>query len=146
MKIIQYIDVMSLFNFKSKKQKNKLPFFVKKNKISFLAYEILKKFVIDRQIAPEKLDFVFPQNWTPKILKDLSPQARNTLYRLSDNYYKNKKGLICQKNNSSFQNKQLSKTLSKKAKLLLDKINNNESRYDRIDMLIKKYKINKVLD
>tara|TARA_B100000941_G_scaffold287628_1_gene263108 strand:+ start:46 stop:459 length:414 start_codon:yes stop_codon:yes gene_type:complete len=137
---------MSLFNFKSKKQKNKLPFFVKKNKISFLAYEILKKFVIDRQIAPEKLDFVFPQNWTPKILKDLSPQARNTLYRLSDNYYKNKKGLICQKNNSSFQNQQLSKTLSKKAKLLLDKINNNESRYDRIDMLIKKYKINKVLD
>ena len=146
MKIIQYIDVMSLFNFKSKRKKNKLPFFVKKNKISFLAYEILKKFVIDRQIAPEKLDFVFPQNWTPKILKDLSPQARNTLYRLSDNYYKNKKGLICQKNNSSFQNKQLSKTLSKKAKLLLDKINNNESRYDRIDMLIKKYKINKVLD
>jgi len=146
MKIIQYIDVMSLFNFKSKKQKNKLPFFVKKNKISFLAYEILKKFVVDRQIAPEKLDFVFPQNWTPKILKDLSPQARNTLYRLSDNYYKNKKGLICQKNNSSFQNQQLSKTLSKKAKLLLDKINNNESRYDRIDMLIKKYKINKVLD
>ena len=137
---------MSLFNFKSKKQKNKLPFFVKKNKISFLAYEILKKFVIDRQIAPEKLDFVFPQNWTPKILKDLSPQARNTLYRLSDNYYKNKKGLICQKNNSSFQNQQLSKTLSKKAKLLLDKINNNESRYDRIDILIKKYKINKVLD
>ena len=146
MKIIQYIDVMSLFNFKSKKKKNKLPFFVKKNKISFLAYEILKKFVVDRQIAPEKLDFVFPQNWTPKILKDLSPQARNTLYRLSDNYYKNKKGLICQKNNSSFQNQQLSKTLSKKAKLLLDKINNNESRYDRIDMLIKKYKINKVLD
>ena len=137
---------MSLFNFKSKKQKNKLPFFVKKNKISFLAYEILKKFVIDRQIAPEKLDFVFPQNWTPKILKDLSPQARNTLYRLSDNYYKNKKGLICQKKNSSSQNQQLSKTLSKKAKLLLDKINNNESRYDRIDMLIKKYKINKVLD
>lgn len=146
MKIIQYIDVMSLFNFKSKKQKNKLPFFVKKNKISFLAYEILKKFVIDRQIAPEKLDFVFPQNWTPKILKDLSPQARNTLYRLSDNYYKNKKGLICQKNNPSVKNQQLSKTLSKKAKLLLDKINNNESRYDRIDMLIKKYKINKVLD
>lgn len=137
---------MSLFNFKSKKQKNKLPFFVKKNKISFLAYEILKKFVIDRQIAPEKLDFVFPQNWTPKILKDLSPQARNTLYRLSDNYYKNKKGLICQKNNPSVKNQQLSKTLSKKAKLLLDKINNNESRYDRIDMLIKKYKINKVLD
>lgn len=137
---------MSLFNFKSKKQKNKLPFFVKKNKISFLAYEILKKFVIDRQIAPEKLDFVFPQNWTPKILKDLSPQARNTLYRLSDNYYKNKKGLICQKNNPSLKNQQLSKTLSKKAKLLLDKINNNESRYDRIDMLIKKYKINKVLD
>lgn len=146
MKIIQYIDVMSLFNFKSKKQKNKLPFFVKKNKISFLAYEILKKFVINRQIAPEKLDFVFPQNWKPKILKTLSPQARNTLYRLSDNYHKNKQGLICQKNNPSFQNQQPSKTLSKKAKLLLDKINNNESRYDRIDMLIKKYKINKVLD
>ena len=146
MKIIQYIDVMSLFNFKSKKQKNKLPFFVKKNKISFLAYEILKKFVIDRQIAPEKLDFVFPQNWTPKILKTLSPQARNTLYRLSDNYHKNKKGLICQKNNPSSQNQQPSKSLSKKAKLLLDKINNNESRYDRIDMLIKKYRINKVLD
>ena len=50
---------MSLFNFKSKKQKNKLPFFVKKNKISFLAYEILKKFVISRDISPEKLDFVY---------------------------------------------------------------------------------------
>ena len=137
---------MSLFNFKSKKQKNKLPFYVKKNKISFLAYEILKKFVIDRQVSAEKLDFVFPQNWTPKILKDLSPQARNTLYRLSDNYYKNKKGLICQNNNPSSQSQKSSKNLSKKAKLLLDKINHNESRYDRIDMLIKKYKINKVLD
>ncbi len=137
---------MSLFNFKPKKQKNKLPFFVKKNKISFLAYEILKKFVISRDISPEKLDFVFPQNWTPKILKDLSPQARNTLYRLSDNYKKNKKGLICQNYNFSLHNKGSTVKLSEKAKTLLEKINKNEPRYDRVDMLIKKHKINKILD
>ena len=137
---------MSLFNFKSKKQKNKLPFFIKKHKISFLAYEILKKFVILRQIPPEKLDFVFPQNWTPKILRELSPQARSTLYRLSDNYKKNKQGLICQNYNPSQHIKSSPKKLSKRAKILLDKINKKELKYERIDMLIKKFKINKILD
>lgn len=137
---------MSFFNFKSNKQKNKLPFFIKKNKISFLAYEILKKFVISRQIPPEKLDFVFPQNWTPKILKDLSPEARNSLYRLSDTFKKNKKGLICQTYSYNFHQKKSLKKLSKKAKILLKKINNDEFRYERIDMLVKKYKINKALD
>ena len=38
------------------------------------------------------------------------------------------------------------KILRETVKFNDDKINHNESRYDRIDMLIKKYKINKVLD
>ena len=135
---------MGIFNFKTKNQKEntKLSFFVKKHKISFLAYELLKKFVISQLIPPDKLDFVFPQNWTPKVLKNLSPKARNTLYRLSDNYSKNKKGLICQNNN--FVRK--SRSLSPNAIKLLKKINTNQSRYHKIDLLIKKYKINKVLN
>ena len=135
---------MGIFNFKTKNQKEntKLSFFVKKHKISFLAYELLKKFVISQSIPPDKLDFVFPQNWTPKILKNLSPKARNTLYRLSDNYSKNKKGLICQDNNFIRNNKSLSPNALK----LLKKINKNQPRYHKIDLLIKKYKINKVLN
>lgn len=135
---------MGIFNFKTKNQKEntKLSFFVKKNKISFLAYELLKKFVISQAITPDKLDFVFPQNWTPKILKNLSPKARNTLYRLSDNYGKNKKGLICQNNDVL----QKSKSLSPNAIKLLKEINTNQPRYHKIDLLIKKYKINKVLN
>ena len=135
---------MSIFNFKTKYQKEntKLSFFIKKNKISFLAYELLKKFVISQDISPDKLDFVFPQNWTPKILKNLSPKARNTLYRLSDNYSKNKKGLICQNNDVV----QINKSLSPNAIKLLKKINTNQPRYHKIDLLIKKYKINKVLN
>ena len=135
---------MGIFNFKTKNQKEntKLSFFVKKHKISFLAYELLKKFVVSQAIPPDKLDFVFPQNWTPKILKNLSPKARNTLYRLSDNYSKNKKGLICQNNDVV----QINKSLSPNAIKLLKKINTNQPRYHKIDLLIKKYKINKVLN
>lgn len=134
---------MGIFNFKTKNQKEntKLSFFVKKHKISFLAYELLKKFVISQSVSPDKLDFVFPQNWTPKVLKNLSPKARTTLYRLSDNYGKNKKGLICQNNNIIHRKKPLSSNATR----LLKKINNNQPRYQKIDLLIKKYKINKVL-
>ena len=103
---------------------------------------ILKKFVISQSVSPDKLDFVFPQNWTPKVLKNLSPKARTTLYRLSDNYGKNKKGLICQNNNIIHRKKPLSSNATR----LLKKINNNQPRYQKIDLLIKKYKINKVLN
>ena len=51
---------MSLFNFniRTKKENNKLSFFIKKNKVSFLAYELLKKFVVNQTIPADKLDFV----------------------------------------------------------------------------------------
>ena len=135
---------MSIFSFninnsKIKKENCKLSFFVKKHNISFLAYDLLKKFVVKKIVSPEKLDFAHPKNWNPKVLKSISPKAMQTLYRLSDIYNKNSQGMISQKPIMTNNNKKL----SPKAEKLLKKIENNQERYDHIDLLIKKYKINK---
>lgn len=134
---------MSLFNFniRTKKENNKLSFFIKKNKVSFLAYELLKKFVVNQTIPADKLDFVHPNNWKPKVLKNVSTRAMKTLYRLSDENNKNHLGLICQ----DYGKYKVNVKLSLRAKSLLQKIKKKQSRYANIDFLIKKYKINKIL-
>ena len=130
------------FNKNIKKSKNNLSFFAKKHRVSFKAYDLLKKFVINGNVSQEKLDFAYPQTWKPKILKNLSQRALRTLYRLSDIFKKNSLGVISQ----DYELTQKKKPLSNKAKLLLHKINNNEARYQTIDNMIKKYNIKKILD
>ena len=63
------------FNNKAKKINNKLSFFIKKNKVSFLAYELLKKYVVNQVISADKLDFAYPKNWNPTVLKNVSQLA-----------------------------------------------------------------------
>ncbi len=134
---------MSLFNFKKKsiKQNNKLSFFVKKHKVSFLAYELLKKYVVNQNVSPEKLDCIHPNNWKPRVLKKISSRATKTLRRLSSENKKNSIGKVSQ----NFSNHMSKEKISKKEKDLLKKIQKDESRYEHIDFLIKKYKINKAL-
>ena len=87
---------MSIFNTnRSFKNNNKLSFFVNKHKISYKAYELLKKLIISKRVDQSKLDFAHPEMWKPNIIKNLSPKAIKTLYRLSDNK-KDDNGLIAQ--------------------------------------------------
>lgn len=133
---------MSIFNTnRFSKNNNKLSLFVNKHKISYKAYELLKKLIIAKRVDQSKLDFAHPEMWKPKVLKNLSPKAIKTLYRLSDNK-KDDNGLIAQ----SYIEKVKKSPLSPVAKTLLKKIKKNEPRYSNIDVLIKKYKINKILD
>ncbi|MAH78438.1 MAG: hypothetical protein CMP41_00715 [Rickettsiales bacterium] len=132
------------FNNKAKKINNKLSFFIKKNKVSFLAYELLKKYVVNQVISADKLDFAYPKNWNPTVLKNVSPRSMKTLYRLSDTYSKNKHGIIAQKFITNYESNK--KKLSPHALRLLNKINSSKPRYNEIDLLIKKYKINKALE
>ena len=59
-------------------------------------------------------------------------------YKLSDKYQTNKSGVISQFN--SLDGKRQKRKLSKKAKDLLFKINNDLPRYESIDYLIKNLK------
>ena len=125
--------------------------------MSFLAYELLKKFVISGAINSDKLDFAHPKNWKPRVLKNISPKGMKTFYRLSDIYEKNPQGMICQnvikKNKvkvitSKFESflSIKGKELSPKAKSLLEEIRSEKPRYKNIDFLIKKYKVNKAFN
>ena len=135
---------MGIFNFNKNTNKSnfKLPIFYKKFKISFKAYETLKKIVIKNQVSADKLDFVYPQNWKPKIFKNLSSRALTSLYRLSEKFEKNSVGILSQ----SYMTHKAKKRLSKKAQHLLKRINaDDNNRYSHIDVMIKKHKINKIL-
>ena len=150
---------MSFFSFnknnsRTKSKNNKLSFFITKFNMSFLAYELLKKFVISGAINSDKLDFAHPKNWKPRVLKNISPKGMKTFYRLSDIYEKNPQGMICQnvikKNKVKIINNKFEglvsikgKKLSPKAKSLLEKIRSEKPRYENIDILIKKYKVNR---
>ena len=153
---------MSFFSFnknnsKTKSKNNKLSFFSTKFNMSFQAYELLKKFVVSGVIDSDKLDFAHPKNWKPRVLKNISPKSMKTLYRLSDIYEKNSQGMICQNILKKDQPKVIkekiegfisikSKKLSPKAKNLLEEIRNGKPRYENIDLLIKKYKVNKAFN
>ena len=130
------MSLFSLYN-KTKKNINKSSF-KGKNAISFKAYEILKKFVVDGVVTPEKLDSAYPKNTKLKVIKNVSQRSLKTFYKLSDKYLTDKFGIISQVNNT----KQIpfKKNLSPKAKDLLSKIKNNSSRYEKIDLLIKNLK------
>tara|TARA_B100000989_G_C19460124_1_gene435834 strand:- start:231 stop:641 length:411 start_codon:yes stop_codon:yes gene_type:complete len=136
---------MSLFNFNNNKNKNKstLSLFSKKYNISFKAYALLRKLILKKKAKQETLDYASPKNWNPKVLKNISPRATKTLHRLSEKYEKNRNGLISQlKTKSNIQKK----PLSRKSKILLNKIHNNLDRYENIDVLIRKFKIKKALN
>ena len=99
--------------------------------------------VIKNIVSSDKLDFVYPQNWKPKIFKNLSSRGLITLYRLSERFEKNSNGVLSQTYSVSNTKK---KKLSKRAELLLKQIKKKDNdRYSNIDLLIKKQKINKIL-
>ena len=130
---------MSLFNLYNKTKKNiNKSSFKGKNAISFKAYEILKKFVVDGHVTPDKLDNAYPKNTKLKIIKNVSQRSLKTFYKLSDKYLTDKYGIVSQVNNT----KQIpfKKTLSTKAKDLLSKIKKDAPRYEKIDLLIENLK------
>ncbi len=127
--------LFKLYN-KTKKNINKSSFTGKKP-ISFKAYDILKKFVVNGLVNPETLDNAYPKNTKLNVIKNVSQRSMNTFYKLSDKYSKNKLGIISQISTSGPKKK---KKLSLKAKELLKKIKTDAPRYENIDLLISKYK------
>jgi hypothetical protein len=127
---------MGLLNFynKTKKSINDSSFYPK-NSISFQAYELLKKYVVNGYVDPTKLDNAYPKNTNLKVLKNVSQRSMKTFYKLSDKFKKDKNGVLSQVN---LPNLKFKKKLSAKAKLLLKQINNDQPRYQSIDILIKK--------
>ena len=128
---------MTFFNLynKAKKNLNKSSF-SQKNAISFNAYKILKKFVVNGLVQPSALDSAFPKNTKLKVLKNVSQRSMKTFYKLADKHIMNKHGVLSQSNN----NHKLNKKLSAKAKELLKLIENDSDRYTKIDNLISKFK------
>jgi hypothetical protein len=128
---------MSFFNIynKAKKHINKT-YFSEKNVISFEAYNLLKKYIVNGVAEPDVLDKAYPKNLRMKVLKNVSQRSMKTFYKLSDRYPKNKSGVLFQSNNYPIEKKKI----SSKAKNLLNKIKKDLPRYTEIDSLIKKYK------
>ena len=130
---------MSLFKLynKSKKSINKSSI-NSKYAISFKAYELLKKLIVRDVVQARMLDNAYPKNTKLNILKNVSQRSMQTFYKLSDKYQTNKSGVLSQFN--SFEGKRQKRKLSRKAKDLLFKINNDLPRYESIDYLIKNLK------
>ena len=129
---------MGIFNIynKAKNHINKT-YFSEKRIISFEAYNLLKKYVVNGLSQPKSLDTAYPKNLKMNVLKNVSQRSMKTFYKLSDHYKKNKKGVLCQSNEFDVGNK-----LSKNAKKLLKQIKNDRPRYQEIDRLIEKIKSN----
>ncbi|MAI29463.1 MAG: hypothetical protein CMP38_04555 [Rickettsiales bacterium] len=130
------MSLLKLYN-KSKKSINKSSI-NSKYAISFKAYELLKRYVIQNMVQPEKLDNAYPKNTKFKVIKNVSQRSMQTFYKLSDKYQTNKSGVLSQFN--SFKGKRQKRKLSKNAKDLLFKIKNDLPRYETIDYLIKNLK------
>ena len=128
---------MSFFNIynKAKKNLNKSSF-NQKNAISFNAYKLLKRYVVNGLVDSTALDSAFPQNTKLKVLKNVSQRSMKTFYKLADKHLMNKHGILSQTNNYKFSKRKL----STKAKSLLKLIKNNSDRYTKIDELISKFK------
>ena len=112
------MSLLKLYN-KSKKSINKSSI-NSKYAISFKAYDLLKRLVVQDIVQPEKLDNAYPKNTKLKILKNVSQRSMQTFYKLSDKYQTNKSGVLSQFN--SFEGRRQKRKLSKKAKDLLFKI------------------------
>ena len=127
---------MGLLNFYNKTKKNlNNSNFHQKNSISFHAYELLKKYVVNGYVDSSKLDNAYPKNTNLKVLKNVSQRSMKTFYKLSDKCKKDKNGVLSQVNSPNLKFK---KKLSTKAKILLKQINNDQPRCQSIDILIKK--------
>ena len=124
--------LFKLYN-KTKKNINKSSFTGKP--ISFKAYDILKKFVVNGLVNPETLDSAYPKNTKLNVIKNVSQRSMNTFYKLSDKYSTNKLGIISQISIAGPKKKTFLK-----AKELLKKIKTDTPRYENIDLLISKFK------
>lgn len=130
---------MSFFNLynKAKKNLNKSSL-NQKNAISFNAYKLLKRFVVNGLVDQSALDNAFPKNTKLKILKNVSQRSMKTFYKLADKHLMNNHGVLSQTNSIDIHNKK--KKLTSKAKKLLKLIETNSDRYVEIDELISKCK------
>ena len=130
---------MSFFNIynKAKKNLNKSSF-NQKNAISFNAYKLLKKYVINGLVSSSALDSAFPKNTKFKVLKNVSQRSMKTFYKLADKHLMNKNGVLSQA--VEINTKSPKKKLSSKAKSLLKLIESDSNRYTDIDELISKIK------
>ena len=129
---------MVLFNIynKTKKNLNKSSF-NQRNAISFNAYKLLKKYVVNGLVEANTLDNAFPKNTKLKVLKNVSQRSMKTFYKLTDKHRMNKHGVLSQSNKLISPDNKKNK-LSSKAKALLKLIETNSPRYERIDNLISK--------
>lgn len=127
---------MGIFNIynKAKHHINKT-YFSEKRVISFEAYSLLKKYIVNGLSDPKNLDTAYPKNLRMNVLKNVSHRSMKTFYKLSDHYKKNKNGVLCQSNQFVVKKK-----ISSKAKKLLKKIKGDLPRYKEIDEMIEKYK------
>ena len=129
---------MGFFNIynKTKKNLNKSSF-NQRNAISFNAYKLLKKYVVNGLVEANTLDNAFPKNTKLKVLKNVSQRSMKTFYKLTDKHRMNKHGVLSQSNKLVSPDNKKNK-LSSKAKALLKLIETNYPRYERIDNLISK--------
>ena len=129
---------MGFFNIynKTKKNLNKSSF-NQRNAISFNAYKLLKKYVVNGLVEANALDNAFPKNTKLKVLKNVSQRSMKTFYKLADKHIMNKHGVLSQSNKLKSPNNKKNK-LSSKAKALLKLIETDSPRFERIDNLISK--------
>ena len=123
------------FYHKTKSDVNKLNIHNKKS-ISFKAYELLKKYVVAGKTNVSSLDNAYPKNTKLKVLKNVSQRSMKTFYKLSDKYDRDKNGVLSQIIGELGYTK---KEITPYAKRLLDKINKDQPRYQKIDKLIELY-------
>ena len=129
---------MGFFNIYNKTKKNlNKPSFNQRNAISFNAYKLLKKYVVNGLVEANTLDNAFPKNTNLKVLKNVSQRSMKTFYKLTDKHRMNKHGVLSQSNKLVSPDNKKNK-LSSKAKALLKLIETNSPRYERIDNLISK--------
>ena len=129
---------MGFFNIYNKKKKNlNKSSFNQRNAISFNAYKLLKKYVVNGLVEANTLDNAFPKNTKLKVLKNVSQRSMKTFYKLTDKHRMNKHGVLSQSNKLVSPDSKKNK-LSSKAKALLKLIETNSPRYERIDNLISK--------
>ena len=75
---------MGIFNIynKAKNHINKT-YFSEKRIISFEAYNLLKKYVVNGLSQPNSLDTAYPKNLKMNVLKNVSQRSMKTFYKLS---------------------------------------------------------------
>ena len=123
------------FYHKTKSDVNKLNSHHKKS-ISFKAYELLKRLVVTGKTNVASLDNAYPKNTKLKVLKNVSQRSMKTFYKLSDKYDRDKNGVLSQINEDVSYTK---KKISPYSKQLLEKINKDQPRYQKVDELIERY-------